>query len=341
MFVKWNHESIRLTGRWSRLVENSTDIHISLRPTAEYTTTTAAGSYFEMAFSGRMALLHFDLGYLVQPFPHLWIQVDGGAMIEAPVDRHLRINADSDGDHIVKVIYKGGVEQLNRWYLPLMGAVSFVGADVDAPATLPADDRRIIEFIGDSITEGVLIDVDYARETENVIDQFNRVYQDDNCATYASLTAEMLNLRPIYQAYGAVGLTRAGCGSVPRAGLIYPYVYNGVPYTGEIPDIIVINHGTNDYAADASEYIMRYEEFIGIIREKAPDAIIICLSPFGGRFDSEIAAFVENYNKKNAKQIHFISGKGWISPEPIHPLRDGHRTVAEHLAPLIKEIIDK
>jgi len=339
MFIKWNHDSIRLTGRWSRLEKDSTDIHRFVKPTAAYTSTTATGSYFEMAFKGRMALLHFDLGYLFQPFPHLWIQVDGGAMIEAPVDRHLRVDALTDGEHIVKVTFKSAMDEQNRWYLPLASVVSFIGATVEEPAALPADERRIIEFIGDSITEGIWADLGFAFRQDNVLDQFNRVYTNDSLATYASLTAEMLGMRPIFQAYGAVGLTRTGSGCVPRAGLLYPYVFDTVPYTGEKPDVIVINHGTNDLNAGSEEYIMRYREYIDIVRGINPDAEIICLPPFGGYHHDDVAAFVEEYNAGHEKPLHFISTRGWIPKEPSHPLRDGHRTVAEHLAPLIRGII--
>ena len=34
--------------------------------------------------------------------------------------------------------------------------------------------------------------------------------------------------------------------------------FDGVPYTGEKPDIVLINHGANDRAACAEEYIQRY-----------------------------------------------------------------------------------
>ena len=211
MFIRWNDPCVRLTGRWTRLAKESNDCHIFVQPPVAHTTTTAPGSYFELAFTGDSARLHFDLGYLAQPFPHLYISVDGGARVEVPVDRYLRIETEDYGPHVVKVIYKGGMEQLPRWFSPLMGAISFIGAEVDAPAELPADNRRIIEFIGDSITEGVLTDADYAPTPAHTLDQHCRPYQDDNCATYASLTAKRLNLRPIYQAYGAVGLTRSGC----------------------------------------------------------------------------------------------------------------------------------
>lgn len=339
MFIPWYDAAVRLTGRWSHNTENGHDPHVFTQASAKYTTTTAAGSYFELAFMGKSVVLQFDLGFLGQPFPHLWISVDGGARIEVPVDRYLRVAAPDDGAHVVKVSYKGGVEMLPRWFQPLMGAVSFIGAKADAPATLAPDDRRIIEFVGDSITEGVLIDADYSDTPAHLIDQFNRPYQDDNSATYATLTAQALNLRPMYQAYGAVGLTRSGCGSVPRAGLIYPYVYGDTLYTGEKPDIVLINHGANDRAAKAEEYIRRYGELIDLIRERTPEAIIVCLSAFCGAFDSELGAFVESYNAEHEKPIHFISSQGWVPLEPLHPLREGHRIIAEHLIPLLGEII--
>jgi len=340
MFIRWNDPAVRLTGRWTRLIEESADCHVYVQPPVNHTTTTAPGSYFELAFRGESALLQFELGYLETHAPHLWIQVDGGASVEVPVDRFIRINAAGDGSHVVKVSYKGGVEQLPRWYAPLMGAISFIGAEAEAPGELPPDDRTIIEFIGDSITEGVLTDIDYATPPF-AIDQLNRPYQDDNAATYASLTAKALNLRPIFQAYGAVGLTRAGCGSVPRAGLIYPYCYDGVPYAGEKPAVILINHGANDRGTNAGEYITRYAELIDQLRANTPDAVIVCLTAFCGAFDSEVQAFVSEYNRTHEKPIHCISSKGWVPLEPLHPLRDGHRIIADHLTPLLKEIIEK
>ncbi|MBR5752035.1 MAG: hypothetical protein IKX84_06560 [Clostridia bacterium] len=335
MFIPWHDASVRLTGRWSRLDKDESDPHIFTKPTARFTTTTAAGSYFEIAFEGHSIVLLFDLGYLGQPFPHLWIQLDGGANVEAPVDRYLRVDAGAPGRHTLRVSYKGGMEMLPRWHQPLMGAVSFVGYRADAPAALEKDERRIIEFIGDSITEGVLIDADFDSVSPNTIDQFNRPYQDDSAATYASLTAKKMNLRPIFQAYGAVGLTRQGCGSVPRAGLIYPWVFEHVPYTGEKPDYVVINHGANDRGTDAGEYLMRYEELIDMVHDSAPKAEIVCLGAFCGAFDEELSCFV---SKLNRPYVHFVSTRGWLPAEPLHPLRDGHMIAAERLTEALRTL---
>jgi len=60
--------------------------------------------------------------------------VDGGARVETPADRYLRIEAQGGGAHVVQAIYKGDTEQLSRWYEPLAGAISFIGAEADAPA---------------------------------------------------------------------------------------------------------------------------------------------------------------------------------------------------------------
>ena len=341
MFIHWYDPSVRLTGRWTRLVREGDDPHLFVQPTARFTTTTAPGSYFELAFEGETALLHFDLGFLGQPFPHLWLSLDGGASIEAPVDRYLRVTAVGEGEHVLRVTYKGGMEQLPRWYPPLMGAISFIGAEVKAAALLPEDNRPLIEFVGDSITEGVLIDADYDATPANPVnDQFNRPYQDDNCATYAALTARRLNLRAMFQAYGAVGLTRTGCGIVPRAGLIYPYVYDGVPYTGEKPDVVVINHGANDRGATAEEYIARYLELLRLVRERAPQAVIVCLSAFCGAFDEEVRRMVEEYRARDSK-VYFVSSKGWVPLEPLHPLRGGHCAIADRFTPILREILIK
>ena len=80
MFIPWNHESVRLTGRWSRLSKDQSDPHIFVHASAASAVTTAPGSYFEFAFRGKDAVLRFDMGYLGYPSPHLYIQVDGGAM---------------------------------------------------------------------------------------------------------------------------------------------------------------------------------------------------------------------------------------------------------------------
>ena len=173
------------------------------------------------------------------------------------------------------------------------------------------------------------------------IDQHNRVYQDDACATYAWLTAEALDLRPIVMGYGAVGVTRSGQGRVPAATEAYPYNFDGsaIEHAGK-PRYIVINHGANDRAKGAELYLKKYGELLDVIRKMNPEATVISLSAFCGAFHTELGEYIEKYNAENGCRVHYIDSNGWISPEPLHPYRDGHRTVAENLTAEMKKIIN-
>ncbi len=327
MRVSYRDPLIRLTGRWDTASE-------------KFAKATATGSYIEFAFEGRMAMAMFDITENITPYLHLWIELDG-VRVEAPIDRYLRVSAPTDGVHICRIIYKGGMENAHRWYAPLQSKVSFIGAEAQRLVPLPEDNRKTIEFVGDSITEGVLIDVDYFGDGKPAFpDGYKcRIYEDDVCATYAWLTAEALDLRPIFMGYGAVGVTRSGQGSVPAAPDAYPYNFNGSPITRPEPDYIMINHGANDRRKSAEEYTAKYGELLDVIRRLNPNSKLISVSAFCGGHHEELGKFIAEYNKKNGTDILFIDTYGWISPEPLHPLRDGHATVSEHLVEILRGII--
>ncbi len=315
MFISVNDPSIRFTGRWGE--------------GAGTKKATAPGSYFEFAYKGKMAVMHFSMS-LREPAPHLWISVDGSAKIESQVSSYVRIDAEDEGIHNVKVIFKSSVEGFHRWYSPLEGVVEFFGYEADAPATLCEDNRKIIEFVGDSITEGVLIDPTY---TDGM---HTRLLQDDSAATYAWLTAEKLNLRPVIMGYGSVGATKSGSGSVPMAAKAYPYNFDGSNITHK-PDYILVNHGANDMNAECDLYIEKYKELLDVIRKNQPQAKIVSLSAFYGVHEDALCEAIKEYNKENSTDIGFISSKGWVPKEPLHPLRDGHKIISEKLTPLLKK----
>lgn len=184
MKIGVNDAAVRFTGRWEIGKVGAI--------------TTAPGSMFEIAFTGKAAVLHFDMTMNMHPYPHIWISVDDGAKIEAPLSHVLRVEATGEGNHVVRVIYKSAVEIQHRWYQPLIGKVCFCGFEADGEGELPQDNRKIIEFIGDSITEGVLIDAMYEFEQ---FQQNNRPNQDDSTATYAYLTAMELGMKPVVMGY--------------------------------------------------------------------------------------------------------------------------------------------
>lgn len=321
MFFGACDKSIRMTGRWN-ITESAA-------------TSTAPGSMIEIAFYGKDIVLHFDVTTNMHPYPHLWIIVDDQSKVESVVDHVLRIETMIEGKHIVKVIFKGAVEMQHRWYVPLIGKVTFTGYDADKSAELPEDNRKVIEFIGDSITEGVLVDAYHKYEA---FDQNNRPRQDDATATYAYLTAMALNMRPVIIGYGAVGTSKSGQGAVPKASESYPYNYAGSPAKPSGAAIIVINHGANDRGATAESYIAGYRALLDEVIKLNPDTQIVVLSAFSNVHVPQLQAFVEEYNKEHMMEIKFIDSSGWIPLQPRHPLRDGHRIVSKHLVEELRKL---
>ncbi len=320
MFYGVDDESVRYTGRWRHFKDK--------------TVTTAPGGMIEIAYEGKMAVLHFDMQTNRHPYGHLWISVDEGARVEVPLDRYLRVCASEDGVHVVKIVYKGAPEIHHRWYGPLEGKVTFLGYEAEQNGVLPDDTRKTVEFIGDSITEGVLIDAMYKPEA---FDQWNRVYQDDATATYAYLTAERLNLKPIIMGYGSVGVTHGGCAAVPKASEAYPYCFDQEPMESANADYIIINHGANDSKSSAEEYLKEYDKLLKLVRERNAKSKIFALSAFCGAHAKELGRFVAEFNKENSESIVFIDSTGWIPLSPFHPLRDGHEIIAKHLTEIMKD----
>ena len=80
MYFSYTDPSVRLTGRW--------DIRAS-----EAAITTNPGAYFEIAFTGKILQLVFNLEHNEYPLPHLYLELDGGARFETSLDRRLRVRS--------------------------------------------------------------------------------------------------------------------------------------------------------------------------------------------------------------------------------------------------------
>ena len=323
MFFHVSRPSVRTMGRWA--------------PFRYGMATTAPGSAIELAFTGSVATLYFDIENLTLPYPHLWICLDGGALFEVPVERYLRVQAPSNGEHFLKIVYKGARETANRWHHPLQGYVLFTGFEADGEGTLLEDTRKTIELVGDSITEGVLIDPQYAPNGEN--DQYNRPYQDDALATYGALLAKELDLIPLFCAYGAVGVTKGGCGGVPCAPALYDYCFEGARVGYAPADYVLINHGTNDQH-NPHLFNEGYTALLDRVFARNPKAKVVVLVPFCGAFKRELEALIPTYCAQKKKTILLIDTTGWLPPDPLHPLRDGHIIASKKIAEIMRAHFD-
>ncbi|MBR6708537.1 MAG: hypothetical protein IKL84_02535 [Clostridia bacterium] len=322
MRIMPNHESVRLTGRW----------HLD----AAGTVTTATGGTIEIAVCGEFIELFFNTDMNMEPVPHIWIGIDGGPRVESVVQRVLRVEFSDAGPHLIRVIYKGAVESQHRWYPPLIGKLHFIGYEAGSPALLPPDGRPIIEFIGDSITEGQQIDAEH--EFSPILAD-NYTFQNDAAASYGWQTAKLLGMCPRLIGYGCLGATHGGRGGVPIASEAYPYNFSGSPVSSFDASVIVVNLGANDRNRSEEEYIREYRSLLAVIRQHNPAAKLVVLSAFCVVYPAALRAMVDAVNRETGDSIVFLDSAGWVPPEPLHPGRDAHRHIAEKLAAALRPLL--
>lgn len=325
MFIPYNHSSIRLTGRFYE--------------EKKAVSTTACGSTIELAVKSDYVILHFNMTDLIPSYPLLYIQIDGGDLIGSAVASRLFLRMTENREHQIRIIFQSAVEFQSRWSAPVQAKISFEGCEAEDSGLLPADNRKTITFIGDSITEGILIHPDEKPYEDKMM---YRVYQDDVTRSYAWLLAEHFNLRATFCGYGGVGFTRGGSGGVPKAQDMYDFCVENVLYKEPYaPDYILINHGCNDRGADADTYLTEYRMFLDRMTARYPESQFIILSPFIGAFHEELNVLIDTYFKEHTAKILYIDSDGWVEKEPLHPLAEGHKRIAERLIERTEEIFGR
>ena len=290
-------------------------------------------------------------------YPRIAVMTDGKfivkKVIENPTEKYNIINSETTVTKNIKII------KLSEGAFSI-ALVNEIETDDDAVIN-PAPEKNLkIEFIGDSITCG------YGVDDSNLLSDFST--RAENCMkSCAYLTADMLNADYSlfsYSGYGIIsGYTSDG---VRNTNEILPQYYESIGFSYSsingrktqdikwdfsrfVPDIIVINLGTNDnsfciYHEEAfAEFEDKYIEFLGKIRKNNPDSEIICTL---GIMNIETCPHVRNAVKRfNDSHTHFFEftmqdGRlGFASN--FHPSEDTHRYAAEELVSFIKENIFK
>ena len=223
--------------------------------------------------------------------------------------------------------------------------------------------NKLVEFIGDSITCG------YGVDDEDASHHFSTTTEDVT-KTYAYKTAESLGVdysMVSLSGYGIVSGYSGDGNKVPEQAL--PQYYSkmgnsGGTYMGSFvaqetdwdfakkqPELIVINLGTNDNsyvkndAAKKEEYTVAYVAFLKQVREKNPDATILCtLGIMGAELYPCIEDAVERYVQETGDaKVHTMKFDTQSMSDGIaadwHPTEKTHTKAAEKLTAKIREIM--
>nr|WP_231134081.1 SGNH/GDSL hydrolase family protein [Motilibacter deserti] len=307
-------------GRWDR--------------SAGASTTVNSGSRVILRFTGAHIALLLDQSGITFP-PQLYAAIDGAppVLVSANSNRiDLTPAGLSGGAHTLVLAVKDIDEGGNRWNPPLRSALRITGFEIDPGATLapsPAPTGPRIEFLGDSITQGV-----------RALNTQPGVAGSDATKGFAWLTGNAFggNFRQV--GFGAQGLTRPGNGNVPVVSASLTLNYRGSPIDPSyVPDAVVINQGANDALANANPTTFRtaYEAYLRQVRALWPNAWIFAMRPFGGHMATSVAAAVPAVGDP---RIVYVDTTGWIprlqTTDDLHPTVVGHQNAARRLVKVIE-----
>jgi hypothetical protein len=294
--------------------------------------TVNTGSTILIAFTGPGAVLHFGMDHYPAELPTLWLRIDDGAWRVVRPAESLRItDAPLDaGRHVVRLVVKGFREWDRRWEPPLESSLVFRGMTLDAGAKLldpPARPKHVIEYFGDSITEGVLTHYDGRKAWERPL------WPDysDGRQGWAYQSARRVGAEPRVVGFGRLGLTIGGNGGVPVAIESCAEVYHGVPVD-------------RSRQPDAATVGRLYAAYLERIRRLYPNARLLALQPFNGAHGRVIERVVRERVKAGDARVTFVDTTGWITSgkhtsDAVHLNVAGHERAAEQLVPFLRRTL--
>lgn len=231
-----------------------------------------------------------------------------------------------------------------------IGEVQFLGFTVTDGSLLapPPTSSKRIEFIGDSITCG------YGNEGTSQYQSFTTKNENAYMA-YGAITGRLLGADVITESWSGKGIVQNYGGNKDE---LMPTVYQRIlpydktkvyDYTKWIPQVVVINLGTNDIstvALDGTLFTSEYSKLVDKVRSQYPNAHIYCaVGPMLSwdqltNMKKYVGDVVNSKNSSGDKNVHFIEfpqqdqanglGEDW------HPSIKTHQLMADQLAKQLK-----
>ncbi|RYU87907.1 acetyl xylan esterase [Mucilaginibacter terrigena] len=228
-----------------------------------------------------------------------------------------------------------------------MGYLEFVGL-VCEKIMPPVQPKRMIEYIGDSITAGAGVDASQvACGKGEWYDQHNAYL------AYGARTSRALNAQWQLTAVAGVGLIHSCC----NMDIVLPQVYDKVYLRNDSltynfkqyqPDVVTICLGQNDGPQDSVKFCSQYVRLIDTVRSKYPQSDIVCLSsPMANkeltivllqRYLAGIVQFVNN--RGDNKVSKFFFSRSFNSGCDDHPDANEHEMIAGELTAYLKKLKD-
>ncbi len=234
------------------------------------------------------------------------------------------VTLPDNGHHTVRIITDALDSGISKW----RQEEGYTLKDITVPeggqilGIAPKD--PVIFYYGDSITEGNCA-------------LTNNLGIDGNSATHAYpwYCSEKLGVVPYYIGYGGSGITQDGSFRTMIEAIDYLSANREVTDT-IMPDIIVINHGTNDRrAGSAAEFETSLTTTLTRLQQRYPDVPIVYMIPLNQQLSQSIMITTSLLTG-----ITVVETRGWNATytDGTHPDAAGAKIAGEKLADALVDI---
>lgn len=322
-----------------------------------------SGSGVAFAFTGTRAVITLvgddsTFGNKTEGDARVGIYLNDTRVVDTMMDRSEKVFCVFESRQAEAVTIQ--IIKLSECAMSTVGVKSIELDAVDGPYPIP-NKAHNIEFIGDSITCGYGVDLEdgdtgFLTTTEDMTKAFAYKVARSLLADYSMVS---------YSGYGIIsGFTE---NDEKVTNQLVPTYYDKVGFSYArpegtlelqniawdfsefIPDVIVINLGTNDdsYCKEdvtrQQEFSEEYVRFLKVVREKNKRAYLVCtVGMMGERIYPAVASAVEQYQCETkdscieaVRLTEQIAEDGYVSD--YHPTEKTHTKAAYILAMRIKE----
>ena len=254
--------------------------------------------------------------------PYFAYSIDGGEMIRQHITQPT-VTLPDTGRHTVRIVADAMTEGEGKWDKEKGFAIKSVTPAEGGSIVGIKPQEKVIFFYGDSITEGI--------RALNM-----NATSDGNSATnaYSWQCAEALGATPYLIGYGATGILMPGSFHTMQNAI--DYLSDGRPVDHSVtPDVIVVNHGTNDGGQNRKTFEEALTATLSHLRKTYPDTPIVYLIPFNQAHARVIPTVAEDF-----ANTYVVETKDWslTYTDGVHPDAAGAKAAGDMLAEELKRI---
>ncbi len=285
------------------------------------TVTSGSTAYF-MVYG--TASFDVDFTLITDAEPYYSVSVDGKTPVRHSIsDRTIELS--DDGYHTVRLIADGIYENIGKWDAENGYAFRGISNIQDGGKILGIKPKnKVIFFYGDSITEGI------AALT-------NTGMRNSATSAYPWFCSEQLHAVPYYIGYGASGIVKNGSFAAMYDSITHLSADREVDFS-VVPDVIVINHGTNDGDVPDGEFKNRLVETLDLLVSKYPGVPVVYMIPI---CQAKTNVITEVASERDC--VTAVRTAAWFiaKTDTVHPSVGGAKTAGKKLAESLTEILGK